>query len=434
MFSYLSLIYGKDKAAPVLSGIETLLRRRGRIEAPACSLSERSVLLASGPVPKALAGLVEGVPLDVEVNSVPPSHPWFQRCLKDDPECAALFIRCDPYGDAGERSLTPFVTPSGQRWYRTTGASVDLDYRHPQVLLSMLDLLLSQQAPVLRLLHASRLWGGTHLPETHALVRVMRAVLEAARPGTLVAVDVDDSPAEEAAYLGNGDEAHLIHGWPFALLAGHAILSGDARALSRWVQELPSPPNRCARLFSTSGELPLRHVRGLLPESGQDMLLEAAKSHGGSVAPGGVVRSAFMDLISALGDPDPVAAKKFLLSQAMLLAMPGVPLLSPQGLLGSRNNQKAVPVFEGCRRMLAVRVREPGFSPLGPFRVLDLDRTVFALERHPHLLAAHNVDSVAVRIRLKGKGRLKDLLSGETLPADRPLELGPYEFRWLKPL
>ena len=91
---------------------------------------------------------------------------------------------------------------------------MDLNWNNPDVLLEMLDILLfyvCQAARIIRLDAVAYLWKspGTaciHLPEAHTVVKLMRMLLDALAPGTLLLTETNVPHRENVSYFGEGDE------------------------------------------------------------------------------------------------------------------------------------------------------------------------------------------------------------------------------------
>ncbi|MGD9017939.1 MAG: hypothetical protein PVH30_11175, partial [Desulfobacterales bacterium] len=177
------------------------------------------------------------------------------------------------------------------------------------------------------------------------------------------------------------------------------------------------------------------------------------------------LNATYVDAI--LGDPSSERAEKFLASQAIQYALPGVPATYIHSLMGSRNWTAGVEqtgrartinrekpdvdrvtaaladpgsfrsrVFFPYLRMISTRRRQKAFHPNASFEVLDLDPRVFAIKRFcdgQTVLALTNVSEEIVSVQTAGAqvpGLKKELISGS--PVDiAPKALGPYQSVWL---
>jgi sucrose phosphorylase len=185
----------------------------------------RSVREALGDWPD-IDALAADYPLafDLVLNHCSREHLWFTDYVNDRPPGRDFFIEADPSDNLGQvvrpRSsplLSGVRTPRGMRhvWTTFSNDQVDLDYSNPDVLLEFVDILLDyvgHGARILRLDAVAFLWKeiGTsciHLPQTHAIVKLLRAVVDEAAPGTLILTETNVPNAENLSYFGGGDEA-----------------------------------------------------------------------------------------------------------------------------------------------------------------------------------------------------------------------------------
>jgi sucrose phosphorylase len=270
----------------------------------------------------------------------------------------------------------------------------------------------------------------------------------------------------------------------------HSILSGNARALSRWAAGLELPTEKaCFFNFTASHDgVGVTPARGLLTGDEIQALVDATLRHGGRVSykanPDGSqsvyeLNISYFDALSdpASAEPMDVQVKRFVVSQAIMLALAGVPGIYAHSLLGSQswhegvaqtgrnrtiNRQKfdrahlerelADPgsvrsrVFAAYRDLLHARASEAAFHPLGRQKVLDAGEGVFALLRvagqgKSRVFCLHNVsgEPQVVHLRQEDLGAptsvLRDLISGEEISMGGEgfsLALSPYTVSWLK--
>jgi sucrose phosphorylase len=132
---------------------------------------------------------------DAVINHVSRESNWFQSYLRDEESYRNYFIT--PTDDWNLSNvvrprthplLTEVETPKGRRrvWATFSDDQIDLNYANSQVLLGVISLLLfyvEKGASILRLDAIAYLWkeSGTpciHLPQTHAVIKILRAVLD----------------------------------------------------------------------------------------------------------------------------------------------------------------------------------------------------------------------------------------------------------------
>ncbi|NUQ36912.1 MAG: DUF3459 domain-containing protein [Caldilineales bacterium] len=386
---------------------------------------------------------------DFVANHISQHSAWFQAYRRGEAPYDGFFIEADPAADLTQvvrpralPLLTPVETSRGLRhvWTTFSADQIDLNYADPAVLLAMTEVLLhyvAHGAEIIRLDAIAYLWKeiGTpciHLPQTHAVVKLWRAVLDAVAPHVLLITETNVPHADNIGYFGrplaaagSTDEAQLVYNFSLAPLTLHAFLTGDASKLSAWAATLQAPAGGSFFNFIAShdgiGVLP---ARGILSDAELEALVERALAHGGQVSlrslPDGSrtpyeLNITLYDFLNDPAQPDPaIDVARFLASQAILLALAGVPGIYVHSLIGSRNCQACFAetgrarslnrrkfdraaldtiladparhegaVFDGYRRLLRLRRSEPAFDPAGGQRVLDLGPAVFALLRTP---------------------------------------------------
>lgn len=439
---------------------------------------------------------------DLVINHVSSQSEWFQRFKAGDPAYEDFFIRVDPATDLSAvvrprtlPLLTPVETARGVEhvWTTFSDDQIDLNFANPDVLLRMVEVLLfyvRQGMTFLRLDAIAYLWKriGTsciHLDETHIVVRLFRDIFDAVAPHVTIITETNVPHAENISYFGDGwNEAQLVYQFPLPPLALHAIATGDATTLSRWAADLkcPSPATTFFNFTASHDGIGVRPVEGILPRAEIDRLVERAQQHGGAVSykanPDGSQSPYELNInyFDALSDPnggEPLERQvsRFLVSQAIQLALAGVPGIYIHSLLGSRNWNEGVrqtgrlrtinreplsapdveraladpeslraQVFTGYRRLIETRAAHPAFHPGGEQQVLSLHPALFSLLRTSpdgaeRIAALHNVSDGTVRASLRaidGAGGWRDLLSGEEFRADEEIALAPYQVRWMK--
>ena len=317
-----------------------------------------------------------GVMLDFVANHVSASSPWFRGWLADDPERAGFFLERDPAFDVRRvvrpRTLPLFsehVRPDGRPvevWTTFGPDQVDVDVSTPAALLELTDVLLgylARGASAVRLDAIGFLWkeSGTtclHLPQTHAVVRLWRALVDLAAPGALLLTETNVPHEENVSYFGDGsDEAHLVYAFALPPLVLHAFVSSSTARLSEWAAGTgPVSPTATFFTFLASHDgIGLRATEGLLTDDERQALVDRVLAHGGRVSmaasPDGGERLYELNLtyLDALATPEEAAdpavlAERALAAHSILLSVVGVPAVYVHSLLGSG------PDHAGCAR------------------------------------------------------------------------------------
>ncbi len=444
---------------------------------------------------------------DGVINHASAQGEWFQAFLRDEPPYRDYFLTVagDPDLSNVVRPralplLTEFHTAAGPRrvWTTFSDDQVDLDFHNPDVLLEIFDILLDyarRGAQFIRLDAIAYLWkeiGTTciHLPQTHAAIQLLRAVLDDAAPHVRLITETNVPHEDNISYFGDGtNEAQLVYNFALPPLVLHTFRAGDASALTRWAAGLARPSGRTTffNFLASHDGVGLNPARGILTPAEIDGLVEQTLAHGGRISykhnPDGSQSPYEMNInyFDALSDPaadEPPAlqARRFLGAQFVMLSLAGVPGIYFHSLFGSRgwpegvlqtgrnrtiNRQKLersaleaelddpaslrALVFSAYAQLLRARAAQPAFDPHAPQLVLDAGRPIFALLRAAsdgagRVLCLLNAAPTPQPARvdwsaagLPAPTRAVDLLTGRPEPLDpaAPLLLAPYQYRWL---
>ena len=449
---------------------------------------------------------------DLVANHVSTESEWFQNFLAGKQPYRDYFPVVDAGTDLSQvvrpratPLLTSFQTSDGLRHVWTTFSTdqIDLDYRNPRVLLEMLDVLLfyvAHGAQIIRLDAIAYLWkipGTTciHLPQTHAVVKLFRAILDLVAPSVLLITETNVPHEENISYFGKylseiqrSDEAQLVYQFPLAPLVLHTFLTGNSTHLTDWAEGLPAlPPGMAFFNFTASHDgIGVRPAEGLLQPDEVQALIQSALAHGGQVSyrtnPDGSqsayeLNITWYDALNDPADPEPeLDVQRFLASQAIMLALAGVPGIYVHSLLGSRNcldclaetgrarsiNREKFAlaqleeelndpdslksrVLTGYHHLLDVRRRQSSFHPAAQQLVLKAGAEVFIVlriaEDGSSLICITNVTASPLEIEIKPSEHglppnttWVDQLSSKSFLAQNLLtiDLTPYQSRWLK--
>jgi sucrose phosphorylase len=432
---------------------------------------------------------------DAVINHVSSESDWLRAYLSGEPEFADFFVECVPDDDLSAVTrprmsplLTPFTDTDGNIHYLWTTFSedqVDLNYRNPDVLVAVLDVLfflIAKGALLLRLDAVTYLWkepgtSSANMPETHAIIKVIRAAVSQLRSDVVLVTETNVPHHENIAYFGNGrDEAHMVYNFALPPLIAHSLINGDGTRLSEWARRLTLPGDEvCFLNFSASHDgVGVRPVEEILSDEELQRLVDAARDTGGLVSFRRMsdgrerpyeLNCSYIDLLASPADSVTILVKRFIASQAIVLSMPGVPAVYIQSLLGTRNDLRGVEqtgrarsinrprhdyqdiknlledensmpamVFEALRDLVGVRRRHHAFDPYGDFEILDLGKELFAIRRCSEqsgeaIVCIVNLTDRAQRARIDVAGR--DVLSGDHIERG-VTELTPYAVRWIQ--
>jgi sucrose phosphorylase len=435
---------------------------------------------------------------DLVLNHISAKSKWFEYYLLEKEGFKELAIEVDPSIDLSAvtrpRSL-PLLTEvkkkSGETinvWTTFSADQIDLNFKSIDVLEKMVEALLfyvQKGASIIRLDAIAYLWKeiGTnciHLSLTHDVVKLFRLIFDKVAPHVMILTETNVPHDENISYFGDGDnEAQMVYNFTLPPLLLYSFLKEDASVLSKWARglDLKSDSNTFFNFTASHDGIGVRPLEGILPAKEINLLVETVKNNGGRVSykknsDGSEspyeLNITYVDaLLNTKFDPDRYHAQRFLASQAIQYALPGVPATYIHSLLGSRNWDEGVRqtrmartinreklrtddvisqledfetfrfrIFHPYINMIKVRKVQPAFHPNAGFEILSIDPKIFTIARYGKdqtIYALTNISSLQVSCTLKGGGvppMMKDLLTGERLSVDS-LRLNPYQFVWL---
>ncbi|MGB1109577.1 MAG: sugar phosphorylase [Gammaproteobacteria bacterium] len=394
---------------------------------------------------------------DLVLNHCSRRSLWFTDYMSDRAPYNEFFVEAEPTDDLAlvvRPRSTPLLwkvrTHRGIRhvWGTFSDDQIDLNYRSPEVLLEMLDILLfyiRAGARIVRLDAVAFLWKelGTsciHLPQTHEVVKLMRDLLEALAPNTVLLTETNVPNAENRSYFGEvhsrtlsngrmvatGDEAQMIYQFSLPPLLLHALHTGYTGYLQSWARELDNnhaPPGCTYLNFTASHDgVGLRGLEGIIPDAEIKNLLHAMHNRGayvsmrkredGTQSPYELNISYFEAFRDPGTENDPWHVPCFMVSQIVALSLQGVPAIYIHSFTATPNDHYGVEltgrtrtinrrrwdyaeltslldnpgteqsrVFNALTHVLKVRRLHPAFHPDGPQQLLDLDKHLFGLVR-----------------------------------------------------
>jgi glycosidase len=436
--------------------------------------------------------------LDLVLNHISQESEWFKKYLAGVSPYDRFFIEVEPGTDVSvitrPRSLplfSEYETNLGKRlvWTTFSRDQVDLNFSEPAVLAEMLGVLLEyigHGSRIIRLDAIAYLWKqiGTnciHLQETHEVVKLMHDVLKQLAPQVLLLTETNVPHEENVSYFGDGDEAHMVYQFSLPPLLLDAFLNEDALPLKRWLQNLQSPqPGTTYFNFTASHDgIGVRPLEGHVDDARLNRMVEKVRSLGGAI---GTRRNSDgsdtpyemnVSYLSALKPDDgdvQAHARRFLASQAIMLALQGMPAIYFHSLVGTENDidgmeASGIPrrinrhkfslaelnkrlnkegslsnvVFAGIRHLLEVRIDQPAFHPDAQQHYYESgNNNVLCFERvntkaGKSIFVATNFSNDAAVINLPQEYvEATDLLDPNTAAQAGQLILAPAQIVWLQ--
>ena len=445
---------------------------------------------------------------DAVFNHLSAQGLWFQRFLRDEPAFHDFFVTVEGVPDLSQvvrpralPLLTEFQTARGPRrvWTTFSADQVDLNFKNPRVLLAVLEALLfyvAHGARFIRLDAIAFLWkeiGSTclHLPQTHAIIQLMRAALDEVAPQVRLITETNVPHADNVSYFGDGtNEAQLVYNFALPPLVLHSLQTGNAEKLTRWAQSLALPSERVSffNFLASHDGIGLNPARGILSKDEIEAMVARTVERGGFISykdmPDGSrlpyeMNINYLDALSnpAAGETTELIARKFLTAHAILLSLKGVPGIYFHSMFGSRGDRAGAAasgiarrinrqkldrgrleaelsdhnslrgrIWSGLQQLLRIRSAHPAFHPQAAQRILAWDEQMFVVCRIPlgtedPVICLHNVSDRPVPLGdllddAASALTWTDLLSGRRYGqggAYPPLaELGGFQTLWLR--
>jgi maltose alpha-D-glucosyltransferase/alpha-amylase len=316
---------------------------------------------------------------ELVINHTSDQHPWFERARRAPAGSTHrdFYVWSDDptrWSDARiifqdfETSNWTWDPVAGQYyWHRFYSHQPDLNYDNPEVeaaVLGVLDHWLDMGVDGLRLDAVPYLYerDGTNcenLPETHALLKRIRAHMDAKYDDRMLLAEANQWPEDAAAYFGDGDECHMNFHFPVMPRLFMSLQSESRTPIIDILDQTPTPPANCqwATFLRNHDELTLEMVT---EEERHSMLRAYARDDEMRINLG--IRRRLAPL---LGND----RRKVELLNAVLFSLPGTPVVYYGDEIGMGDN-----VYLGDRDGVRTPMqwtadRNGGFSTANPHRL-----------------------------------------------------------------
>jgi maltose alpha-D-glucosyltransferase/alpha-amylase len=439
--------------------------------------------------------------IDLVMNHTSDALPWFQAARKDrHSKYHDYYVWSDTdqkYRDAriifldSEKSNWTWNEETQEYyWHRFYFHQPDLNYDNPAVLEEMLEIVdfwLAMGIDGFRVDAVPYLIEreGTNcenLPETHQILKRLRAFVEEKYTGRVLVCEANQWPRDVVKYLGEGDEFQVAFNFPLMPRIFMALKRADSSPIQWAMEQLPAIPENCqwGTFLRNHDELTLEMVT---EEERQFMWVEYAEDRRQRLNLG--IRRRLTPLL----DND---RRKIELAHSLLFSLPGAPFLYYGDELGMGDNielfdrnglrtpmqwnegrnagfstasQIVVPIIDTpeypvsrinaaaaqadptstwhtIRRMVKLRKLNPVFSSHNFEWVNCHETRAVVFDRrsaHEGVLALHNLSSERVALTIPGSATSNspytDLFTGEVFETGEKglsIVLTPYQYLWLK--
>jgi len=316
---------------------------------------------------------------ELVINHTSDQHPWFQAARRAPagsskrdfyvwsdsnlkfPETRIIFT------DAEKSNWTWDEEAQAYYWHRFFSHQPDLNHNNPQVVKAVIKLMrfwLDQGVDGVRLDAIPYLCvrEGTlneNLPETHAVIKQMRAVIDEHYRNRIFLAEANQWPEDVRDYFGEGDECHMAYHFPLMPRMYMAIAQEDRHPIVEIMRQTPDIPETCqwSIFLRNHDELTLEMVT----DKERDYMYQMYASD-----PRARVNVGIRRRLAPLMDNE---SDKIRLMNGLLLSMPGSPIIYYGDEIGMGDN-----FFLGDRNGVRTPMqwspdRNAGFSHADPQRL-----------------------------------------------------------------
>ncbi len=316
---------------------------------------------------------------ELVVNHTSDQHPWFKRARrsKRGSDARNWYVWSDTdqryletriiFSDT-EKSNWAWDAESGQYyWHRFFSHQPDLNFDNPRVLWAIVQVMrrwLDMGVDGFRLDAIPYLCerDGTNnenLPETHAVIKRIRAELDSYATGRLLLAEANQWPEDVSAYFGEGDECHMAYHFPLMPRIYMAIAQEDRFPIADILRQTPDIPANCqwAMFLRNHDELTLEMVT----DAERDYLWSTYAAD-----PRARINLGIRRRLAPLMDND---RRKIELMNSLLLSFPGTPIIYYGDEIGMGDN-----IYLGDRNGVRTPMqwtpdRNGGFSRADPAKL-----------------------------------------------------------------
>jgi maltose alpha-D-glucosyltransferase / alpha-amylase len=316
---------------------------------------------------------------ELVINHTSDQHPWFQAARRaprgsakrnfyvwsdDDkkfPETRIIFTDTERSNWAWDEEAQQYY------WHRFFSHQPDLNHNNPDVVKAVIRVMrywLDMGVDGMRLdaipyLCVREGTDNENLPETHQVLKQMRAVIDEHYQGRLFLAEANQWPEDVREYFGEGDECHMAYHFPLMPRMYMAIAQEDRHPIVEIMQQTPDIPENCqwAIFLRNHDELTLEMVTDRERDYMYNMY---------AVEPRMRINVGIRRRLAPLMDNN---RSKIELLTSLLLSMPGSPILYYGDEIGMGDN-----IFLGDRNGVRTPMqwtpdRNAGFSRADPQRL-----------------------------------------------------------------
>lgn len=439
---------------------------------------------------------------DLVINHCSARSLWFDNFKKNRDPGRNFFFTASPEDDLSavvrprtNDLLREVETAEGTQhvWCTFSHDQVDLNFKNPEVLKQFVSIIrqyLDNGVRIFRLDAVAFLWKeiGTNclnLEQTHEVVRLLRSLIEQARPDAIIITETNIPNRENLAYFGNANEAHCIYNFSLPPLLVNTLVTGSCDHLKQWMMSMPPARNGTAyfNFIASHDGIGLRPAEGLLDEQEIDSLVSTMQQFGGLISwrnvdngkrkPYEINISLFDALQGTKDGVDENGLQRFLCAHAIMLALEGIPGIYIHSLVGTRNDYQRAEnsghnrainrhqwdykalqselndessthhlVYNRLKSLFNIRCNQSAFHPNATQFTLHLGSQLFgfwrqSMDREQSIFCVSNISNQLQPLEMSDLNLIDtehwfDLISGETFDEKHHIiELAPYQTVWI---
>jgi maltose alpha-D-glucosyltransferase/alpha-amylase len=203
--------------------------------------------------------------IELVINHTSDQHAWFQRARRARPGSVwrDFYVWSDTdkkyagtriiFTDTETSNWTWDPVASQYYWHRFFSHQPDLNFENPRVIEAILNVMrywLDMGVDGLRLDAVPYLCeregtSNENLPETHGVIKTLRAVLDSEYEGRIFLAEANQWPEDVRQYFGDGDECHMAFHFPLMPRMFMAIAEEDRYPIIDIMRQTPEIPENC---------------------------------------------------------------------------------------------------------------------------------------------------------------------------------------------
>ncbi len=316
---------------------------------------------------------------ELVINHTSDQHPWFQAARRAPPGSSKrdFYVWSDSdrkydktriiFTDAETSNWTWDPVAKAFYWHRFFSHQPDLNFDNPKVLKTVFRIMRfwfdigvdGFRLDAIPYLVEREGTSNENLPETHAVIREIRALVDAHYRNRLLLAEANQWPEDVREYFGDGDECHMAYHFPLMPRIYMAMAQEDRHPVVEIMQQTPEIPENCqwAIFLRNHDELTLEMVTS--KERDYMYRMYAAD-------PRARINLGIRRRLAPLMENDRDRIK---LMNSLLLSMPGSPIIYYGDEIGMGDN-----IFLGDRNGVRTPMqwspdRNAGFSRADPQRL-----------------------------------------------------------------